>query len=109
MEKDCKLCPFVSPAIERLNDCQMQQLTENHIVVSFKKGDSRINVYYSKMTVATVVTHPKWGCNQMFRRGVYGKALSEIFKNPRAHLNLIGIPGYHEAGRHIASLNRGKK
>ncbi len=82
---------------------------ENIMMVSFKKGDSRINVYYSKMTVATVVTHPKWGRNQMFRRGVYGKALSEIFKNPRAHLNLIGIPGYHEAGRHIASMNRGKK
>lgn len=81
---------------------------ENIPMVSFVKGDSRINVYYSRMTVGTVVTHPKCGCNQMFRKGVYGEHLREVFRNPRAHLNTKGVPGYHANNKHIGSIRRGK-
>lgn len=61
----------------------------NIMMVSFAKGDARINVYYSKMTVATIVNHPELGRNQMFRRGVWGKNLEEIFKNPHSHLDQL--------------------
>lgn len=81
---------------------------ENIFMVSFRRGDARINVYYSKGTVATIVTHPRWGRNQMFRKHVWGNALLEIFKNPRAHLNAHGIPGYHQDGRHISSVKKKK-
>lgn len=81
---------------------------ENIFMVSFTNGPSRINVYYSRMTVATVVDHPKWGRTTMYRKHVDFKSLEEIFSNPRAHLHTKGIPGYHANGRHIQSINRSK-
>ena len=61
--------------------------THNKITVmlSFKKNSERINVYYSKMTVATCVKHPKFGKTQLFRKNITIKQLEEIFKNPRTH------------------------
>lgn len=61
-------------------------------MVSFSNGPDRINVYYSKMTVATIIKHPKQGVNQMYRQRVPFDKLAELFKNPRAHLGT----GYHE-------------
>jgi len=65
---------------------------ENIKMLSFKKGCSRINVYYSKMTVATCVNHPKRGKTQLFRRNVTIKQLKQIFNNPRVHTNI----GYYQ-------------
>jgi hypothetical protein len=79
-------------------------------MVSFVKGDSRINVYYSRMTVATVVDHPRFGRNQMFRKNVPLAVLEEIFRNPRIHsLEHYGIRGYHQNGKHLTSLMRKEK
>lgn len=79
---------------------------ENISMVSFSRDGCRINVYYTKMTVATIVNHPKWGRNQMFRKNVYGDHLRAIFENPRAHLMRDGIPGYHQNGKHIGSIKK---
>lgn len=81
---------------------------ENISMVSFRRETARINVYYSKATVGTVVDHPRWGRNQMFRRNVHRDALRAIFQNPRAHLNRDGIPGYHKNGKHISNQKRRK-
>ncbi len=81
----------------------------NIMMVSFVKDGARVNVYYSKMTVATIVNHPRWGRNQMFRKHVGNEALCAIFRNPRAHLIRNGIPGYHQNGIHIASITRQQK
>ncbi len=65
-------------------DCQL-----NISLVSFKKlidGNwARINVYLTKMTVGTYLTHPKKGKTQLFRKNVGLKLLGKIFKNPRIH------------------------
>ncbi len=82
---------------------------ENIRMVSFTRASARLNLYYTKGTVGTVVDHPRWGRNQMFRKNVYGKALHAIFENPRAHLNRDGIPGYHQDGKHISSIKRKKR
>jgi hypothetical protein len=63
-------------------------------MVSFTNGPDRINVYYSRMTVATVVDHPKFGRNSMYRKQVTFIDLAKIFANPRAHLGI----GYHQTG-----------
>lgn len=55
-------------------------------MISFSNGSSRINVYYSKMTVATVVDHPKLGRQTLYRKGIIFQDLEKIFKNPRVHL-----------------------
>jgi len=62
-------------------------LQENNKLISFVKGSTRINIYYSTMTVGTCLTHPKLGKTQMFRRNVNMRTLEQIFINPRLHTN----------------------
>lgn len=54
-------------------------------MLSFVKGEQRVNIYYTKMTVATCVEHPKQGKTQLFRRNVSLEELEKIFINPRVH------------------------
>jgi len=65
---------------------------KNIYMLSFKKEDSRINIYYTKMTVATCINHPKIGRTQLFRKRVSMKQLEKIFNNPRVHT----LKGYYE-------------
>jgi hypothetical protein len=54
-------------------------------MASYSDGSTRINVYMTKMTVATCLNHPKKGPTQMFRRNVTIAMLDEIFEYPRKH------------------------
>ena len=58
-------------------------------MISFVKvieGDpARINIYMTKMTVATCITHPRSGKTQLFRKHVDKKLMKKIFENPRVH------------------------
>ena len=63
-----------------------------HHMVSFTKmlqsDNIRINVYYSTMTVATILTHPVKGRKQLFRKNVPFGMLQKIFINPRMHTGI---------------------
>ena len=62
-------------------------------MISFKKNDIRINVYYTKMTVGTCMKHPKYPHpTQLFRKNVTQGELEAILQNPRVHTN----KGYFE-------------
>ena len=65
---------------------------ENIKMLSFVKIGVRINVYYSKMTVATCINHPQKGKTQLFRRRVSINELKKIFINPRVHTDM----GYYQ-------------
>ncbi len=54
-------------------------------MLSFTKGSARMNIYYTKMTVATCINHPKKGKTQLFRKKISFKELRKLFKNPRQH------------------------
>lgn len=54
-------------------------------MLSFTKGNARINVYPTKMTVGTVISHPFKGRTQLHRKNVSEEELVKIFKNPRQH------------------------
>lgn len=58
---------------------------ENIGMASYSDGQTRINVYLTKMTVATCLTHPKKGPTQLFRKNVTENQLDEIFAYPRKH------------------------
>lgn len=58
---------------------------ENIGMVSYSDGSTRINVYLSKMTVATCLKHPKKGATQLFRKNVSFEQLKAIFDYPRLH------------------------
>jgi len=66
----------------------------NIFLLSFKKEDMRVNIYYSKMTVGTCLNHPTSGRTQLFRKKVSLKQLERIFKNPRVHTH----KGYYKKG-----------
>lgn len=59
-------------------------------MLSFTKVDSnnhvmKVNVYYTKMTVGTSLTHPFSGPTQLFRKNCTMDELNRIFINPRYH------------------------
>lgn len=58
---------------------------ENIGMASYSDGSTRINVYLTKMTIATCLNHPKKGPTQLFRRNVGLQMLHEIFEYPRKH------------------------
>jgi len=58
---------------------------ENISMLSYFKEGMRINIYLTKMTVGTVLNHPKQGKTQMFRKHVTPKELDKLFENPRQH------------------------
>lgn len=60
-------------------------LNEKSVVISFRRDDIRINVYYTTGTVGTCVDHPKQGKTQLFRKNVDLQMLKTIFGNPRVH------------------------
>lgn len=64
---------------------------EKQSMISFMNAGNRINVWLTKMTVATCINHPKQGKTQLFRKNVSFDELDKIFKNPRIHTN----KGYH--------------
>jgi hypothetical protein len=63
-------------------------------LVSYSDGPTRINVYMTKMTVATCLNHPTKGKTQLFRRNVSEHMLKEIFQQPRKHTG----KGYYKKG-----------
>ena len=65
---------------------------ENIGMISFERDNVRINIYVTKMTVATCLPHPTKGATQLFRKNVSGETLQKIFINPRVHTDL----GYYE-------------
>lgn len=69
-------------------------LQENNKMISFRRDDIRINVYYSTMTVGTCLTHPKQGKTQLFRRNVTPDLLNMLFEKPRTHTGI----GYKQKG-----------
>lgn len=58
---------------------------ENIGLISYHDGSTRINIYLSKMTVATCLSHPIKGKTQLFRKNVDYQMLEQIFIYPRKH------------------------
>jgi len=58
---------------------------ENIGMASYSDGQTRINIYLTKMTVATCLKHPTKGATQLFRKNVTVTLLNEIFEYPRKH------------------------
>lgn len=61
------------------------EMNKKSKLISFRKGSTRINVYFTTGTVGTCLNHPKKGKTQLFRRNVDIAQLNDIFDNPRVH------------------------
>lgn len=59
---------------------------EDESRIRFKRGtDILLDIWYSKMTIGTILTHPTKGRNQLFRKNVSQDMLKRIIENPRVH------------------------
>lgn len=71
---------------------KLHDYQENIGMISFvkiyKSDPARINIYITKMTVATCINHPRQGKTQLFRKKVNAKLMAEIFNDPRVHTRI---------------------
>lgn len=84
MESDCSLCPYISTAEAKLDGCQLKTLSENHIVVRFKKGDSIIK----QGTYSTNIIFLRKGLVKIHITGPYSEQIVKLAKPP----TYLGLP-----------------
>lgn len=84
MIHECNTCPFNSRVIKNLNDSSLELLNENHISVSFSKGDSIIK----QGTFSTNVAFLRKGIVKIH---IGGPAYEQIVKIKKAP-TFLGLP-----------------
>lgn len=84
MKTDCQLCPYISDAALKLASCDLELLTDNHIVVSFKRGDSIIK----QGTYSTNVIFLRKGLVKIHITGPYSEQIVKLAKPP----TYLGLP-----------------
>lgn len=84
MQNDCKNCPFNSKAASTLSDCSFDQLSENHLVLKFKKGDSIIK----QGMYSTNVVFLRTGLAKIHLAGPYHEQIVKLVKAP----TYLGLP-----------------
>lgn len=75
-------------------------LNEPSRLISFRKEDVCINVYYTTGTVGTCLNHPRQGKTQLFWRNVTLQEIDSLFAKPRKH---TGKRYYH---KHVGQNGR---
>lgn len=83
--KSYKIPIDVIEALAKAESYNRIDFQENIGLISYSDGATRINIYLTKMTVATCLKHPKKGATQLFRKNVNYEMLKEIFEYPRKH------------------------
>lgn len=72
-------------AIAAKHDYNCFEHQENIGMARYSDGSTKINVYFTTMTISTSMNHPKKGKTQLFRKNVTVSELDEIFAYPRKH------------------------
>ncbi len=80
----CELCEFKSLAASKLSTCNLQDLSDNHIIVKFNKGDSIIK----QGTYSTNVIFLRKGLVKIHLTGPYSEQIVKLSKAP----NYLGLP-----------------
>lgn len=84
MQNDCKNCPFNSKAASTLSDGGFDQLSENHLVLKFKKGDTIIK----QGMYSTNVVFLRTGLAKIHLAGPYHEQIVKLVKAP----TYLGLP-----------------
>jgi len=84
MNTDCKSCPFNTRAAHTLSDSGFNQLSENHAVVNFVKGDSIIK----QGTFSTNVAFLRTGLVKLHLTGPHHEQIVRLVKAP----TYLGLP-----------------
>lgn len=84
MQNDCKNCPFNSKAAATLSDGSFDQLSENHLVLKFRKGDAIIK----QGMYSTNVVFLRTGLAKIHLAGPYHEQIVKLVKAP----TYLGLP-----------------
>jgi len=84
MQNDCRQCPFNSKAAAMLSDCSFDRLSDNHIVLKFKKNDSIIK----QGMYSTNVVFLRTGIAKIHIQGPYHEQIVRLVKSP----TYLGLP-----------------
>jgi len=84
MQNDCKHCPFNQKAAAMLSDKSFEQLTDNHLELKFKKGDSIIK----QGMFSTNVVFLRKGLVKIHLLGPYHDQIVRLVKAP----SYLGLP-----------------
>jgi len=84
MQNDCRLCPMKTKATTMLSDCSLDQLSNNHLELKLKKGDSIIK----EGTYSTNVIFLRTGLAKIHLAGPYNEQIVKIVKAP----SYLGLP-----------------
>ncbi len=84
MQSNCKTCPFNSKAAATLCDASFDQLSENHLVLGFKKGDAIIK----QGMYSTNVVFLRTGMAKIHLTGPYHEQIVRLVKAP----TYLGLP-----------------
>lgn len=84
MLNNCKECPFNSTAAAMLSDCSFDQLSENHLVLKFRKGDTIIK----QGMYSTNVVFLRTGLAKVHLAGPYHEQIVKLVKAP----TYLGLP-----------------
>lgn len=71
--------------IAKMHGWHLHDHQKLNFLLIFRRDKEQVNVWYTKMTVATVVDHPKKGRQQLYRKHVSLTELNKIFQKPRQH------------------------
>ncbi len=84
MQNDCRHCPFNSKAAATLCDESFEQLTANHLVLGFKRGDTIIK----QGMYSTNVVFLRTGIAKIHLAGPYHEQIVRVVKSP----TYLGLP-----------------
>ena len=84
MESNCKSCPFNSKAANTLCEASFEQLSENHLVLKFKKGDTIIK----QGMYSTNVVFLRTGLAKIHLAGPYTEQIVKMVNAP----SYLGLP-----------------
>ncbi|MDD3077795.1 MAG: Crp/Fnr family transcriptional regulator [Paludibacter sp.] len=84
MQNDCRQCPFNYKAAATLSDNSFDKLSENHIVLEFKKNDTIIK----QGMYSTNVVFLRTGIVKIHLQGPYHEQIVRLVKSP----TYLGLP-----------------
>lgn len=84
---------FLVVELIQANKWEVLKYHDKNYILNLKRGDVKMNVYLSTLTIQTSMKHPKKGRTQLNRKNLTPNEVKAVFKNPRAHTK----KGYYKA------------
>lgn len=76
---------FLVVELIQQNNWEVLKYHDKNYILNLKRGQVKMNVYLSTLTIQTSMKHPKRGRTQLNRKNLTQNELRAVFKDPRVH------------------------